>query len=262
MVSIIGNIINTFLAFFGLQLIIKDKFHLLMKSELTYAKDWLYTYHNADFLHDPLFKESYRLAKETDKGLLLHNNDIEWRVHLLCWAAEHASKLEGDFVDCGVSTGIFPRAIIHYVDFNATGKTYYLLDTFTGMDPKYSSAEEMEKSQILNYEDEHRDRYQEVKNTFEPFNVKIIKGSVPETLEQVKAEKIALLNIDMNAAIPEYEALHYFWDKMVSGGIIILDDFGYLKSHEAQKDIHVKFAAEKGVKILHMPTCQGLIIKP
>ncbi len=262
LVSFIGRCINTVLGWLGFQLIFKDRFHLLMKNQVSYANDWLYTYHSADFMEDPLFKEAYRLGKATDKGLLLQGKDIQWRVHLLCWAASHASKLEGDFVDCGVSTGIFARSIIHYTNFNETGKTYYLLDTFQGMDPKYSSDEEMAISEHLKYDDETRDRYKEVQALFDGFNVNIIKGSIPETLPLVTAEKISLLNIDLNSALPEYEALNYFWDKLVSGGMIVLDDFGYLNVNTAQRDIHRKFAKEKGVEILYMPTCQGVIIKP
>lgn len=260
-VSYINKVVNFLLSFFKLQLIIKDRYHLLRKSDLTYASDWLYTYHNADFLNDPIFNEAYELGANTDNGLLI-NTDIKWRVHVLCWAAKQASLLDGDFVDCGVSTGIFARSIIHYTDFNSLGKTYFLLDTFNGMDPKYSSEEELKMSKVLNYDSPNHNRYEEVKKTFAPFNTKIIKGSVPETLPLVNSDKIALLNIDMNAAIPEYEALNYFWDKIVSGGVIILDDFGYLKSHINQKKIHMKFAKEKGVEILHLPTCQGMIIKP
>jgi hypothetical protein len=49
---------------------------------------------------------------------------------------------------------------------------------------------------------------------------------------------------------------------MVPGGMIVLDDYGYANSHTEQKEKHDQFAASKGVKVLALPTCQGLIIKP
>jgi hypothetical protein len=64
-----------------------DEFSLLKKSRLTHAEDLLYTCHNADFIKDPLFIESYDLGKQTDGGLLFANYDIRWRMHVLCWAA-------------------------------------------------------------------------------------------------------------------------------------------------------------------------------
>jgi O-methyltransferase len=241
---------------------VNEKFLYIPKEGLTYAEDFLYTYHNADFINDPLFIESYNLGKETDKlGLLLKNNNIRWRIHVLCWAASHGVHLEGDFVDCGVNTGIFSRSIINYIDFETTGKTYYLLDTFTGLEPNYSTEKEMEKNRVIGYTRQNQ-LYEEVCQTFKGFNVEIIKGAVPDTLSQVKSNKICFLSIDMNCVIPEIEALEFFWDKMVKGGLIILDDYGFVNSTNDQKEAHDKFAESKGVMILTLPTCQGLIIKP
>ena len=49
---------------------------------------------------------------------------------------------------------------------------------------------------------------------------------------------------------------------MVSGGVIILDDYGYADSHTEQRMAHIAFAKSKNVEILTLPTCQGLILKP
>lgn len=241
--------------------VIRNEYHLLPKEKITYSHDLLYTFHNADFLKDPLFIESYNLGKKTDENMLLGNYDIEWRIHVLCWAAFHASHLEGDFVDCGVHTGIFARSVINYIDFAKTNKKYYLLDTFSGLSEKYSSIKELERNKKMDY-DKRGNVYNKVKETFKNFNVKIIKGAVPETLGQVESQKICYLSIDMNCVQPEIDTLNFFWDKIVKGGIIILDDYGYSNSTNDQKEAHDKFAKSKNVQILSLPTCQGLIIKP
>ncbi len=239
---------------------LRSQFLPLYKDHLTYSGDSLYTLHSADFLYNEKFIEAYRLGKETCKNTVNYDCDIRWRVHLACWAAMHASKLEGDFVECGVFTGVFPRSIIHYTDFNTLNKTYYLMDTFEGLSEKYSSEKEMEGSKI-SYSP-HVKIYDEVKETFKNFNTKIIKGAIPETLSKVETNKIAYLSIDMNSVEPEIAALNYFWDKMVSGGIIVLDDFGYMNATKEQEKAHLAFAKSKGVEILYFPTCQGIIIKP
>lgn len=240
-------------------MVFSDKYYLLPKSEITYAEDLLYTFHNTGSLYDPLFIESYNLGKKTDNNHLLKDYDIRWRIHVLCWAATQAKKLEGDFVDCGVSTGIFARAVINFIDFKNTDKTYYLLDTFGGLDPKFSSESEMKRNHILKY-NEKTENYEQVKKTFSEFNTKIIKGSVPDTLSQVNTQKVCFLSIDMNCVEPEIAALNFFWDKMVSGGIIILDDYGY-KGCDEQKKAHDDFAKSKNTMVLSLPTCQGIIIK-
>ena len=103
--------------------------------------------------------------------------------------------------------------------------------------------------------------HDQVKKTFEGDNVEIIKGAVPDTLKQVNCRQVCFLSIDMNCVQPELAALDFFWDKLVSGGMIILDDYGYPGCIE-QKNAHDSFTKTKGVMVLSLPTCQGLIIKP
>ncbi|HAS39373.1 MAG TPA: MtfD protein [Microscillaceae bacterium] len=243
------------------QLVSKDDYVLLPKANLTYAQDLLYTFNNADFIQDSHFIEAYNLGKATDQTqtLLPPNYDIHWRIHVLCWAANQVKHLEGDFVDCGVFSGIFARSVIHFVNFNSLDKTYYLIDTFEGLDERYSTPQELEKSYHVGY---HKvaGLYEQVQQTFSPFNTCIIKGSIPDVLSEIDTTQVCFLSVDLNAAQPEIEALHFFWDKLVPGGIIVLDDYGY-PGYEGQKKAHDRFAASKNTQILSLPTCQGILIK-
>jgi len=80
-------------------------------------------------------------------------------------------------------------------------------------------------------------------------------------LTNFTGDKVAYLSIDMNAAYPERQAMEFFWDKLVSGAVIVLDDYGW-DAHKAQKLEMDAFAQEKGVSIFSLPTGQGLILKP
>ena len=64
----------------------------------------------------------------------------------------------------------------------------------------------------------------------------------------------------MNIAAPEVAALEFFWDKLVIGAVVLLDDYGfqhYAEQYEAMND----FAAKHNVAIATLPTGQGLLIK-
>jgi hypothetical protein len=100
-----------------------------------------------------------------------------------------------------------------------------------------------------------------VKTIFKGMPAQIIKGTVPETLPECTAEKICYLSIDMNCAGPEIAAANYFWDKLVAGAVIVLDDYGFM-GHEEQQKAFDAFAKEKKVQILQLPTGQGIIFKP
>lgn len=214
--------------------------------------------HNSDFLRDPLFIESYRLGKQTGSW---GSVDPYWRAYIVCWAASNAAHLDGDFVECGVNKGGYARAIMHYTDFPSLGKTFYLLDTFRGLSEKYLSEAEKHREDRRHLLTAYDESYEAVRETFRGFPVAIIRGTVPETLPLVKAERVAFLSIDMNNALPEVAAAEFFWDRLVSGGVIVHDDYGFAPCIE-QKFALDQFARERDVRVLALPTGQGLIFKP
>ena len=226
-------------------------------SHLTYDYDGLATYHNCDFMKDELFKESYKLGADTGSWGKYPEN--YWRVYILCWAANKAKSLEGDFVECGVNKGGSARAVMNYIGFKKIKKKFYLLDTFYGLSEKYISEEEKKHGVLPGC---YEECYESVKETFKDLNnVEIIRGTVPDTLPYVKAEKVCFLSLDMNCAEPEIAAAEFFWDKMVSGAVMVLDDYGW-SAHIMQKHAFDDFASRKGVQVLSLPTGQGLIFKP
>ncbi len=64
----------------------------------------------------------------------------------------------------------------------------------------------------------------------------------------------------MNIAAPEVAAIEYFWDKLVTGAPVLLDDYGW-QHYALQKRDMDRFAGRNGVKIATLPTGQGLLIK-
>jgi len=92
----------------------------------TYDEDGLFTNHNCDFVDDPLFKTSYELGFETGGSGNWH---WRWRVYIVCWLADRASKVEEDFVECGTYKGMLALAIANYTNFRELNKRFYLVDT-------------------------------------------------------------------------------------------------------------------------------------
>ena len=222
----------------------------------TYNQDGMATAHNADFMTEPRFAAAYAAGKATGSWTF---GDLTWRAYIVCWAAERGASLEGDFVECGVNRGGYALSVIKYVEFDTLPKNFYLLDTYEGLLAQYISAEEQAHGVRVG---EYGPCYDAVVRTFSPYsNVKIIRGAVPETLPEVGAEKIAFLSLDMNTRDPEIAAAECFWDRLVSGAAIVLDDYGWRK-HLAQKLAFDEFARKRGVQVLSIPTGQGLILKP
>jgi O-methyltransferase len=223
--------------------------------QFTYASDGLYTIHNSLFKNTEEFKKAYAAGNATGSW---GDDYIGWRLHIILYFAKKASLLSGDFVECGVNKGGLSKAIIEHIDFNHLDKKFYLFDTFEGFDS--SLLNEKEKETYKNYSS-YGGNYEEILTTFKDYkNVVIKKGSVPDSLYDQNIEKVSFLSIDLNCVQPETDALNYFWPKMVDNGIIVLDDFAYC-GFEDQYKAHTKWAKDKGIEILSLPTGQGLIIK-
>jgi len=220
-----------------------------------------------DFLQDERFMEAYRRGMDSGHhiGRPPGSHDdlhIEWRVYSAVWAAQYALRLEGDFVECGVNTGIMSLAICQYLDFARVPKRFYLFDTYNGLPEEQVSIEEEVLGRLRAGRVVFSECYEIARSNFAPYpNAILVRGKVPDTLPGAGIERVAYLSIDMNLVEPEIAALEFFWDRLVPGAAILLDDYGWAE-HRLQKDALDGFARSKNVPILLIPTGQGLIIKP
>jgi macrocin-O-methyltransferase TylF-like protien len=222
----------------------------------TYAEDGLVTIHNADFVGESRFRKAYQRGVSAEAV----DYHIHWRVHISLWAASHALHLPGDFIECGVNRGFQSSAIMDYLEWNNLNRRFFLLDTFQGLDERFISDEEKAAGKSSSYRG-YSECFEETRKNFEEFrNVVLIRGPVPLTLAEVDSDRICYLHLDMNCVPPEVAALEYFWDKLVPGAVVLLDDYAAF-SHHFQKRAMDGFAADRAVQILSLPTGQGMILK-
>jgi hypothetical protein len=239
----------------ALKVVLRPSHVVVLPHRPTYSQDGLATIHSCDFINDPEFRAAYAKGAATGSWA-----NVEWRAHVYSWLALQAFRLSGDFVECGVNRGGYARMVFEYLPFVASGKRFYLMDTFNGFDSTLLSPEEIDRGILRSYQ--YSECFEDVKRTFAPFpNAVLVRGIIPATLTQVMAKEVAFLSIDMNCVEPEIAAAEYFWDHLVPGAIMLLDDYGH-PLHVDQKRAFDQFAAQKGVKILHLPTEQGVIVRP
>lgn len=216
-----------------------------------------------DHLEDPKFIEAHLAGASSGHGFEYFNGlDDRWKTFTAIWAARKVIKLDGDFVECGVNTGIMSLAICHYLNFQKINKQFFLFDTFCGIpEHQASSYKELEHVAIMN-QMHYFDCWEQVRINFLKYqNVCLVKGEIPSSLHTVHIDKVAYLSIDMNCAYPERMAFEYFWPKMVSGGVVLVDDYGHRGMEEQRKSFD-NLALKYGVPILPLPYGPAIIIKP
>lgn len=222
---------------------------------------------NMAFLDDPAFLAAYQAVRGSHVYDLYDSpHTISWRLNTLVWAARQAAPLPGDFVECGVFKGDMAWVVARVLGVERMQRQFYLYDTFAGFSEKYSSpADFPDFPEMYN----HVQRayavaglYEQVRERFAPMpNVKVIRGVVPDVFAaQPTPQTIAYLHIDLNSAAAEVGALDALFDRVVPGGVIVLDDYGWYH-YRKQTVAEDAFMAARGYRILELPTGQGLVIK-
>lgn len=234
-------------------------FQIVSTQSYPYWQDGLICKHNSSFMKNPSFQSAYQ------RGIKAAENwtwDWHWRVHIGLWASSHSIQLSGDFVECGTDIGFMTSSILHHLDWNSKNKKFFLFDTWSGLDPDLVLPEEI-KLDRLKYTEKYRfTSFDKVKENFKEWqNIFLVRGRVPDSLHAAPITQVAYLHLDMNCAIPECEALKFFWPRLIPGGIVLLDDYAY-ERYEPQHDYLQKTAKELGTSIASLPTGQGLIIRP
>lgn len=207
-----------------------------------------------DFLKEEKFTNAWQYAQQHALFGWGVVPDIRWRAHIALWAAQHGLDIEGDFVECGVFTGLLSLTICHYLDFAKIDKKFYLYDSWNGMpdDNKHQYNQGFFTKKRL---------YEKACDAFAPYpNCHLIKGFVPQTLYDKCPEKIAYLSMDLNHAESEKAAIEFMWTRLSHGALIVIDDYA-LYGYEDQKLMWDQFADKHQHHIVTLPTGQELLIK-
>ena len=224
--------------------------------EFRYMSDGFATKSRLAFMSDPVFVRAY------DRMLIARGepNDlgIHLRVHQALWAASVCKRLPGDFIECGTGRGLIFSAILESLnDWESLDKSAWLFDTFS---PHYlnetTGLNDPSKPASSNYAVD----LESTRRNFEKWSrVHLVEGVLPQSLDTVAIREIAFLHLDLNFAAAEEAVLTKLWPRIVSGGIVLLDDFGQT---DAQNETHTRLAKQFGVEILTTGSSQGIIVKP
>lgn len=135
----------------------------------------------------------------------------------------------GDVVECGVGRGgsaaLMGLALRH---FDAQ-RTLWLFDTFEGLPPPTEDDPDFEIAK--RYTGACRGDRAEVGALFERLGIsaqsRFVKGLFQETLPASGVEKIAVLHIDGDWYESVKVCLEHLYDRVTTGGIIQIDDYGH-----------------------------------
>jgi hypothetical protein len=219
------------------------------------------------------FDEEAREIIRAVRPFTMTGND---KLHALIQATRYVAthKIPGDVVECGVWRGGSMHAVARTL--TACGdqtRDLYLFDTFEGMPPPSehdvrhdgkpaerllaAGAKDSKVWAVAGLDD--------VQAGFEgvPYpadKVHFVKGMVEQTVPAEVPDTISILRLDTDWYESTAHELLHMWDRLVSGGVLMIDDYGHWKGSRRATD---EFLERTGAQLLLVRMNTGRVaVKP
>jgi O-methyltransferase len=160
-------------------------------------------------------------------------------------------NIVGDIVECGSWNGGSAAMIGYGLAKTETinKRIIWLFDSFEGLPPPSDRDGKLEQRHY--FKGLNKGSMYNVSRAFRSLlvpetNVKMVKGWFQDTLPLATVGPIALLHIDADWYDSVHLVLETFYDRVVPGGYIVLDDYGFWEG--CRRAIHT-FADERGIEL-------------
>jgi hypothetical protein len=187
---------------------------------------------------------------------------LAWRHYIVYWSALSAAKAtqgtHKNLVEAGTCDGLTAYFAMKAVGDLGFDYKCYMYDAWEAMKADDLLENEKSKSGMYGYLE-----LETTEKNLKDFSGSTIfnKGYIPDIFSMSdNPDKIIWLHVDLNAAAPTRESLEFFYDKILSGGVILFDDYGS-HDHLETKRVVDSFFQTKRVNLLQLPTGQAVVFK-
>lgn len=165
----------------------------------------------------------------------------------------YANAKEGEMAEVGVYKGGTARLISKVAA--ETAKTVHLFDTFSGMPPTDITKDRVKEG---DFSDTSLDGVK--KYLSDCSNVRFYQGRFPDTAEPIIGLPFCFVHVDVDIYESVMECCKFFYPRLVQGGILIFDDYGFLTCPGAKVAVD-EFFSDKSDYPCYLSTGQCFVIK-
>lgn len=178
----------------------------------------------------------------------------EARAQTLFQLARHASGLPGDFAEVGVYRGGTAYLLAHVA--GDARRELHLFDTFAGM-PETDSARDLHAA------GDFADTSVEAVRSFVGSAPHVVfhVGLFPATTTELSGRAFALVHVDVDIARSVEDCCEFFYERLVPGGVMVFDDYGFRSCPGAKSAVDAFFSAKGREPVLHVATSQAIVIR-
>ena len=188
-----------------------------------------------------------------------------WRHYFLYWSATLATRFtkssQCNFLEAGVWEGMtvyFAASALKEETGVTRDYRLFLYDAWDSMKSEYLTTKESRA--IGNYSYLSLDRTKTNLYEFRE-HCEFVKGYIPEIFSQNPAPtELSWLHIDLNSSMPTQKTLEECVPKLLSGGVVVFDDYGWRGFDETKKVADEYFSKKDGI-LMPLPTGQAIFFK-
>jgi O-methyltransferase len=177
-----------------------------------------------------------------------YNADRRWIVAQL---VKLARSVPGDTAECGVLEG----SSSYLISRAFPDKTHFMFDSFEGCSaPSGRDSGFFDERSLAVGVGAVKEKLRDCPNAV------CMAGWIPDRFPEVADRRFAFVHIDVQQEQPTLDSLAFFYPRIETGGIIVLDDYGFTTCPGARHAID-SYMKDKPEPIIALPTGSAFIVR-
>ena len=212
--------------------------------------------------YSPWLEPAFKARVESVRG---NTGLVPQSIYTLLHFLSQSLSRDGDVVECGVWRGgtakLLREELMAAAGTKGAGKTLHLFDSFEGMAAVDSENDRHEVGDFANTSLDHVKRFVTGNAEADPAGIaQFHKGWIPDTFAGLDEVRLCFAHIDLDLYQSILDSLAFVYPRLLSGGAIVFDDYGFASCPGARRAVDEYFA-DKPEKPFALGTGQGLVIK-
>jgi hypothetical protein len=166
-----------------------------------------------------------------------------------------ALRHPGALAECGVFRGASAFLMAQSISHDRVGRRLHLFDSFAGLSaPGATDGGYWQAGNLACRQSEVAANLAEFADL-----VSFHQGWIPQRFGDVADTCFCFVHVDVDLYQPTRDALEFFYPRMVAGGLILCDDYGF-ETCPGVRHAMDAFFADRPEPIVHLPTGQGFVL--
>lgn len=221
-------------------------------------------YFETDETFQLIFREGVKRSGSTHDPEVVHQ-----RLYNTLQFLRYAVDLDGEVAECGAFKGLSSFVFCNYIRLarpEFDGDRYHIFDSFEGLSEPSKQDLSGQSTGEIDEEFQKAGAFhgslETVKSTLRDFpRIEYHRGWIPQSFEGIPEREYKFVHLDLDLYEPIKGGVEYFYPRMVQGGVIVIDEYGFPRWPGARKAVDEYCEANGLTTAVSLTTGNGVLIK-